>query len=195
MSSEERQIEAIVPDEVAACHKFNPYMKYEFTEEHIVICNPWMDTSINLRIPKKDLSVISSLNSIILPPVFSAIYHVKEKTFEFIFTFVEEESHYWQRKFEFLWQGETITCKYGPSSKELLDLANIARRKESESDSNHRNLRLFSDFTNLSNQPDFVKEYFVGKKPISFYVGPLSPPSQDAVIEFARNVNFYMSYI
>jgi len=194
MSNRENNLTINVPKEFEDCYKLNPYMKFESTDEHIIITNPWLDTTINLRVSKKDDNIISSLNSLMLPPVFSAIYHVSDQSFEFIYTFLPEDNQYWKREFEFTWQGAILKCKYSKSSKALLNIASAARLIGAESESNYRNLRKFYDYTNLTKKVDYIRKYFENKKPISFYVGPVTPPTEDYILDFARHVNFYMSY-
>jgi len=80
----------------------NPYSDVEFMDKFLVVSKPWNDESLILvlsrRARKKSIEV---LNSLILPPKFTAIYHTDTNTMEYIFDRIKENDPILSRQFIF----------------------------------------------------------------------------------------------
>ena len=73
--------------------KNNSYSEVELRNEIYYINNPWEDESLSFEIKKEDESeLIKTLNNLILPPRFSAIYHLDTKEIEYIYNLINKNS-------------------------------------------------------------------------------------------------------
>ena len=174
--------------------KNNPTAKLINDEGCFLIIDPWNDDTLGIEVSLNDSSLIESLNNLLLPPPLSAIFHTDTSTFEFIFTVTSGDNPLWCRNFEFLYLGCNCRCFYGESSDRLLQIARGTQFMRSKSLTEHRNLQLFRDYCNQSQLPSYLVQYFEGKKPISFYIGPVVVENTDQVLELARHINFYMFF-
>jgi hypothetical protein len=180
--------------------KLKPFIEINTTSsicienERVVIANPWEDDTIDIEVQLNDDHLVIALNNILFPPQFSAIYHIDTCTFEFIYTVTSPDNLMFIRKFDFIFKGLSYPCWYSVSSDRLLSIAAAIHLKTPTSYSDHRNLKIYKDFCHQNRLPKSLVQFFNGKKPISFFVGPIKPGNSDEILEIARHINFYMYY-
>jgi hypothetical protein len=64
-----------------------------------------------------------------------------------------------------------------------------------DSATDHRNLFMIREFTNQETLAKPLAEFFADRKAMSFFIEPIMKTNIDAIIELAKNLNFYMSYV
>ncbi|NQT80099.1 MAG: hypothetical protein HQ555_06895 [Candidatus Aminicenantes bacterium] len=177
--------------------KNNPYSEIEERKGIYYISNPWDDESLSFKIEEEDKSqLIKALNSLILPPRFSAIYHLDSNEIEYIFTLLDKKSPYINRDFEFILEGKTYYCRFANTSEQLLTISKTFRPSGEESDTSYRNLLLFNIFMNqeLMQKSKVREDFIVNKIPISFFVKGFDRFEEDKIIEVSKHLNFFMSH-
>jgi len=187
-------------DEERLVKDFVSYQKFNEIKERkgiYYISNPWDDESLSFKIEKEDESeLIKALNSLILSPRFSSIYHLDSNEIEYIFTLLDKKSPYINRDFEFILEGKTYYCRFANTSERLLIISKTFRPSGEESDTSYRNLLLFNMFMNPEfKQKSKVKEdLFANRIPISFFVKGFDRFEEDKIIEVSKHLNFFMSH-
>ena len=182
-----------VQEQIGKFLEINQLSSIKELDGKIVIENPWDDESVYIDLSNFNEDFSTVLNKLLLPPNFSAFFHTNTSILEFIYTVTDESDILWKRDFAFRFKGNNIHCWFGESSTELLLIAkNVIINSGSQT--NYRNLRILRDFCNQDVLPKSIIDFFSNKKPISFYVGPLSIGNSDQLIELARHLNFYMKY-
>jgi hypothetical protein len=172
----------------------NPKASIDHEDKKFVIRGLWEDDTICLRVSDIEGEFIEILNSTIFPPPFSAIFHIEEKSLEFIFSVRSTDDYLWERKFDFIHNEITYSCEFNKSSEKLMRIAQAASPIKPISYSDHRNLRIYRDYSKRSDLPDPVSKFFKDREPMSFFVSPISIENLDYVIDLAMHLNFYMAY-
>ncbi|WP_149530670.1 hypothetical protein [Tardiphaga sp. P9-11] len=173
----------------------NPLSKYSETiqtgdapeKDFNVIEQPWGDDSLVLMVPDDAQAFADVLNQVILPPRFSAVWHIDTKDLEIIWTAfspTDTIKEFSKRKFTFNFKNRDYTCEFGSSSERLLAIGRTALLVRTSATS-YRNLQ---SFTML----DHEETELLGE-PMSFWIRDIEW-NEDAVLEFAYHLNFYMTY-
>lgn len=170
----------------------NPESALTNDDGHVIIDNPWGDETISINVSAKATALMKALNSLRLPPRFSAIWHLDTKDIEFIYAPIHETSHERQRSFEFRWKGKVYVCEFSDSSNRLTLLVGGTRFVKPPSDTNHRNvanLNRFLRITRKDNHDGTISTF----KVTSFWVRNVEL-EEDELVSFARHLNFYMRH-
>ena len=171
----------------------NPEADVRAGEREPSVRRLWGEEAIEAPLRSDDHDLFEALNSVRLPPRFTAIWHEDTKEFEVIFTVLRKENHLLDRGFEFRYRGDCYNCSFGTSSPRLRAIARNARPSGSVSGSDFRNLQPFHRFERLLEErpdADFVKN----RRPTSFWIRGIEIYDDDRVGDLVRNLNFHMSY-
>lgn len=171
----------------------NPKSNIREVRERIVLDNPWEDKSIGIRLSTKNTSqLIEALNSLVLPPRFSCIFHVDTKIAEFIWGPQEKDSDIISRAFEYNFNGRSYKCYFAEISDTLETLAKSAVRRKYDSSSNYRNLiSLRQHYADKAKSGSELSEDSI---PISFFIEGFESYDESFLIEVCKNLNFNMLY-
>jgi len=91
--------------------------------------------------------------------------------------------------------GKSYICKFDEASERLLILSKLFKRTGKQSTTDHRNLLLLREYVEYaSKKRASVEDYFVGMKPISFYVSGFESFDENEIIEVSKHLNFFMQY-
>ena len=91
----------------------NPHSDIESIDKIHIISKPWNDDSlILLLLPKVKRKLIDTLNNLILPPRFTAIYHIDTNTMEYIYTRLKPDDPILSRQFVFTLDNKHYSCKF-----------------------------------------------------------------------------------
>ncbi len=157
-----------------------------------VIEKPWNDETLEFVIPTKADKLSSILNTLYLPPRFSALYHKTNKSLEFIYTSFPIREELKKRSFNFNFEGRNYKCEFNKSSQELLDLADVFQPISPRTATNYRNLDDYKRVASLKNLKN-KKIQLDNFQPISFWINGLDW-DEGKSIEIARHLNFFMTY-
>lgn len=152
------------------------------------ILNPWNDASIALEITDGFDEIADTLNMLVLPERFTAIWHKDSKWLEVIWTayhLPESQLALKDRQFKFLHKGKEHRCNFGMSSERLMAVAKHAAPK-TISESNHRNIQSFAAYVH-SRVRDGLGE------PRSFWISDVEWDEAET-IDLVTHLNFYMKY-
>ena len=181
------------PDILQKIRDNNPNAIFENKRKYLTIKNLWNDSSFQIVIDKTTNNVEKLSDTVYLEELI-AIYHKSDERLEFIYTPVDAEENLHKRRFDFNYLGKTYKCYFGPSSESLEIISKGFQPLTPSEKSNYRNLREYNDFFSSSKQSAYVKEYFKGKKAISFYVkGKLNHLKNDFA-HLIKSINFYLTY-
>ncbi len=166
----------------------NSYSDVEFIDKFLVVSKPWNDESLILPLLRKAKSKsIEILNNLILPPKFTAIYHIDTNTMEYIYTRLKIDDPILSRKFVFNLDDKQYVCKFDRASERLMTLVNLyARARDSRTD--FRNL-IYLEEDSIEEEPTSV-----GMIPISFYVSGFQKYDENEIEEVSEYLNFFMQY-
>jgi hypothetical protein len=170
----------------------NPDASLKKEESSYNIINVWNDDTIYFPVNEGSDKLIDVLNKLIFPPHFSAIYHIESNEMEYIFTFLNSEESYFNRKFEFTLDGKIYSCAYKRSSDELLLLVETYKPIEKYIHDDHRNMNMLKIYIRLEKEGGLPKNIRI--EPISFYVKGFYKYNEDVLIETSKHLNFFMSY-
>ncbi len=170
----------------------NPESTCVEEEGAYIIRKPWADDTIAVRVPKEAKSVLDALNSVRLPPRFTAIWHTDTGDLEFIYGPLPKDDQIRSRSFSFAFRGGSYKCEYRDASDRLALIGGAARPIGPSSGTEHRNISAIRTFSRLSRVASEAG------KPLdfeltSFWVRAVGLPETD-VPELARHLNFYMLY-
>lgn len=170
----------------------NPKSKIVRKKNRIVLEDPWEDRTISIRLYGKYVpQLIDTLNSLVLPPRFSAIFHIDTNIAEFIWSAISNDEETTSRSFNFNFNGRNYKCYYAQASDKLRMLATHALRRVWYSPSEHRNiLSLRQYFRDREEDPDQVE----GFTPISFFIEGFNSYDETFLVELSKNLNFNMQY-
>jgi len=187
---------AIFEKQLAPFLKQNPYSKVQKTKRGYFVINPWNDDSLRFVLEaSSQADLIDALNNLILPPRFTAIYHLDSNTMEYIYTLLDKDDPCFSRQFKFTLAGKHYFCKFAEASQRLLTLSKSSERTGKQSTTDHRNLLLLREYVEyVGKKRASVEDYFVGMKPISFYVSGFEKFDEDKIVEISKHLNFFMQY-
>lgn len=161
------------------------------------VTNAWNVESVSFILePDSDSDLIATLNSLILPPRFSAIYHLDTNTMEYIFTLLDRNSPYLSRQFEFTIEDKSYHCRFEDASDRLLLLSRLSRPAGKEI-GDDRNLMLLNMYTNpelAQSLGSEIVDFFKEKRPVSFFVGEFEAFNEEKIVEISKHLNFFMQY-
>ena len=153
----------------------------------------WGDKTLLCLLPTQKAErskLIRALNKVWLPEQFSAIYHIKTKSLEVLWTAYKlgpATKEVDGRKFVFKYDGNDFECEFGDSSKDLMTIAKAIYPTMAPSNTQHRNTASISQYMRSESKDDAFD------KPRSFWVRNVTMDS-DAIIDLAKHINFYMQY-
>lgn len=192
---EEKNKIASFEEQLAPFLKRNQHSKVEERGKLYYVTNAWNNefTSFVLE-PKTQTDLIAALNNLILPPRFTALYHLDTNTMEYIFTLLDRNSHYLSRGFEFIIEGKIYHCRFEDASDRLLLLSKLFRPSGEKGDD--RNLMLLNIYTNpeLAQDLGWETDFLAEKKPVSFFVGEFEAFDDEKIVEVSKHINFFMQY-
>ena len=198
---EEKNEIAVLEKQLEPFFKHNPHSKVRKIRKggkFYYITNPWNDKSVAFILKGRTQSdLIAALNNIILPPRFTALYHLDSNTMEYIYTLLDEDDPCYRRQFDFTIDGKAYSCKFRNATDRLLILSKFFRRAGQESETDHRNLPLLREYIEYSSKKlkkTAVEDYFAGMKPISFFVTGFERFHEDEITEVSKHLNFFMQY-
>ena len=168
----------------------NPLSSIKAHEKGIVINRPWDDNTIALQVPWDDVELHDALNGVLLPPVFTAIYHLAERSLEFIYTAHPISEEFRGRSFAFHLLGREYPCDFAPASQVLQKLAQTFIPNGPSSETNYRNL---SSFVMQRLYKDRHPEDEGAYDPYSFWIREVDW-NEDDLVSLARHINFFMIY-
>jgi hypothetical protein len=175
--------------------KGNPWSRVEKRAGNITILSPWNDSTLVLSIGKEDRPYLPSLNGLVLPERFNAIFHVRGGSLEFIFnSLFDKKDPFPSDPFDFQFQGRCFKCSYALPSPELLFLARVYRPVQTGVDSSFRNLDDLQTLQHAKEFPKSIRSDWQSLKAISFFVGGLEKYEEDFVVLLSKHLNFYMGY-
>jgi hypothetical protein len=166
-------------------------------KKKITIKDPWGDNSLRLAVSNEDEDLCAALNSVVLPPRFTAIWHKDTKDFEVIYTAFKLGGPHAEiigRSFCFKYNGRDYICEFGPSSDRLLLIAQSSL-PVSETITEWRNLQSFVFYCRQLNAKNLGEQSSGTQmgEPISFWIRGVEW-NEEQVINMVRHLNFYMSY-
>ena len=161
-------------------------------KDDIILEEPWEDKTISIGLYGKHVpQLIDTLNSLILPPRFSAIFHIDTNVAEFIWSAIPNDEEIISRSFNFNFNGSNYKCYYAQASAKLRILATHTLRRVWYSPYEHRNiLSLRQYFRDREEDPDQVENL----TPISFFIEGFNSYDETSLVELSKNLNFNMCY-
>jgi hypothetical protein len=170
----------------------NPNAKIVRKKNRILLEDPWEDKTISIRLSGRYVpQLIDTLNSLVFPPRFSAVFHVDTNIAEFIWTAVSNDEEIATRSFTFNFNGFNYKCYFAQASDRLEMVATHAVLRFWDSPSEHRNiLSLRQYFRDREEDPDQVE----GFSPISFFIEGFNSYDETFLVELSKNLNFHMKY-
>lgn len=179
------------PDELrGALDEFfhlNPNSAYQATDGGGLIERPWLDDTLQISVKYGDQELIQGLNSVHLPPRFTAIWHKDTKDIEFIWSVTLPDNPYLSRSFEFRFHDRTYRCEFGDASTRLLTLANATRPVAPSTATQYRNLLgIQSGRISLASRPGITAQFS------SFWIRNVEWDEAN-IVELAQHLNFYVS--
>lgn len=164
-------------------------------EERLAIVRPWGDRSIGIGIPDDDAALVEGLNSLYLPPRYTAVYHFDKRVLEVIWTAYKLDDTQLEvqgRKFNLTMPGAAHQCEFAESSERLLEIArNIMPLGISST--GFRNLQSFHNLLNRGEAEPEEAELEAYGTPLSFWISNVDW-DDDQIIHLIRHINFYLRY-
>lgn len=192
-TTDEEPIRVLVkPEALKTFLELNHESEILQTDEGWSVEKPWSDDTIVLTVKASDMALLQALNSVRLPPRFTAIWHQDTGDVEFIYGPIREEASIRRRSFDFTFKGQSYKCEFADASERLRKIALAARASGPPSDTDHRHLILIERFIRRYEQaaePPKGRKYCL----TSFWIRNAKPDEQ-RVLELARHLNFYMGY-
>lgn len=186
MSNMKNRLKSFISHNEGASLKEAEYTHYDWKIE-----NPWNDETLEIRIPKDDSrKAVTLLNKLWLPEQLSAIYHIKKKKLEVIWTAYNLGpigKSIKDRDFVFQLDGKSFNCNFGPASKDLIFLSELTFPVAAPGHSGYRNLQTY--WRSASKRTDDT----VTGEPRSFWISD-APMNHGKLISIVRNLNFYIKY-
>ena len=174
--------------------KHNPHAEIVKRGQYFYVQRPWNDESVGF-ILRHAAELVEALNKLVLPPRFTAIYHLGSKTVEYIYTVLDSDDPCCKREFKFVLSGKPYLCKYREASKELLTLSKHFRRTGRQTLTEHRNLTLLKEYVEFKSKKRVTfEEAFFDMKPISFFISGFKKFDEVEIIEVSKHLNFFMQY-
>jgi len=174
--------------------KYNPHAEIVKRGKYFYVQRPWNDESVAF-ILRHEAELVKVLNKLILPPRFTAIYHLESKTVEYIYTVLDRDDICRKREFKFVLSGKPYLCKYREASKELLTLSKHFRRTARQTVTDHRNLAELREYVESQSKKGVAfEEAFFDMEPVSFFVSGFKKFDEGEIIEVSKHLNFFMQY-
>ena len=161
----------------------NPHSECRKMKEHYVVKKPWGEEALELFLRHEDDEVLNALANVLLPPRFTAVWHMDTHEFEVVWAPISERSEFRSRRFEFRLAGQVYECEFRDTSSRYLAIARVSR-KTALSETKWRNIFFFS--------PDLLRT--PGYKPTSFWITGIQQWDERLVVDLARHLNFYLRY-
>ncbi len=174
--------------------KHNPHAQIAKRGNDFYVQRPWNDESV-VFILQHEAELVKALNKLVLPPRFTAIYHLDSKTLEYIYDVIDRDDPCYKREFKFVLSGKRYLCKYGEASEELLTLSKHFRRTGTQASTDHRNLASLRDHVrSQSRKRATFEEAAVSLEPVSFFVSGFKKFDEDEITEVSKHLSFFMQY-
>lgn len=172
----------------------NPYSSVGKRGRFTCILTPWNDNSLYFLLEPKSVSdLIATVNNLVLPPRFTAVYHLDSGTMEYIYDLLETDDPCFARAFKFTLGSRSYSCKFAKTSERLLILAKWFRRTGKQSLREYRNLDLLREYLQLvGTKRVYTEDYLAGAEPISFFVSGFKKWDEDEVMDVSKHLNFFM---
>ena len=172
----------------------NPHARIAKRGHEFYVERPWNDESVTFVL-RHEAELVRALNKLVLPPRFTAIYHLESKTVEYIYTVIDSDDPCCKREFKFVLSGRPYLCKYGKASEELLTLSKHFRRTGRETSTEHRNLTLLREYVGFpSKRRVAFEEASVSMEPVSFFVSGFKKFDEPEILEVSKHLNFFIRY-
>ncbi|ULQ55425.1 hypothetical protein KJS94_12305 [Flavihumibacter rivuli] len=170
----------------------NKDIKKKEETDHINLENLWGDDTFICRFDKA--TDFKAIENVELPAEFSALYHKDLNSIEFIFGVIPPENKYLDRKFKFHYNSLEFEAGFDRPTEALKLIAIGFRVMQVKSDTDYRNLGMYSDYFKQEAQSESMKRFFKDKTPTNFFIkGDFSKIHND-FIGLAKHLNFYMRY-
>lgn len=179
-------------DQLAYFLSNNPNSNIVQVRDRIVLEEPWDDKSLSILLSTKQAKqLVDALNSLILPPRFSSIFHIDTNTVEFIWGAISKDADIISRSFDLNFKGRSYKCYFAEASDRLRILAVSVLRRLYYSPSDYRNLiSLKRHYLDLPKSPELPEEYIA----ISFFITGFESYAESLLMELSKNLNFNMLY-
>ena len=157
----------------------------------LVVSKPWGDLSVLLLIPDDIVAFAATLNNLILPQRYSAIWHRDTKSLEILWTafrapsFLDDVTN---RKFKFTFRHKEYACEFSRASESVLTLAR-AFQSGASSDTQYRNLPAFNIY--VTKQPQALQSLL--GDPLCFWIKDIDW-DEDTILALRLHLNFYLNY-
>lgn len=171
----------------------NPETGCSRTDEGDVITSPWGERTIKLRIDEEDEALVDALNTLYLPPRFTAIWHRDTKDLEVIYGPLTEDNETRSRSFDFDFGGISYSCEFGAASERLLLLVKSAALEEEGGFVDPRNLMMLQFYLRAQERQS-VTSAFADLIPTSFWIRGFENWDENVVVDLVQHLNFYMRY-
>lgn len=182
-------------EQLAPFLKQNPYSKVERRKKFHYVVNPWNDKSVSFLLkPNSQSDLIAALNNVILPPRFTALYHLDSNKLECIYTLLDKKDPCISRDFDFTIDGRTYHCRFGDASDRLLLISKFSRRVKEVSRADYRNLMPLRAYMDPKFAEPWEEGFFAEGKPISFFIDGFERFNEDEILEISKHLNFFMLY-
>ena len=166
------------------------------SETRLCITKPWGEDGLVISLPEDIETFSETLNNILLPERYTAIWHKDTKDFEVIWTALllsEEIEDIKNREFLFSLDSKEYKCSFGQSSERLLTLASQAI-PIAMSHTEHRNLMSFRYYVQLKeSEKDLTSGMVPIGEPYSFWIQNVEW-DEDRVLQLVRHLNFFLTY-
>lgn len=169
----------------------NPEVELQAEESKIAICKAWGDDTLRIDFTEKTEELVATLNDLILPQPFTAIYHRSKRSIEFIYSaFAKPEEL--QRVFSFTFDNKIYQCAFRASSASVLLLAEAFQPSGPASHTDYRNLITFKRF--LRYKDDEKSPWANGTYiPASFWIDEIDY-DESKLVKLSQHLNFYSYY-
>lgn len=164
-------------------------------DERLIVTRPWGDQSLAFAIPDDDGELVAALNSLYLPPRYTAIYHKNDRALEVIWTawkLDEGQQELEGRKFRLDLQTSSHECEFGPSSESLTEIAKHFLPVEI-SRTGFRNLHSFNGLLTRTQEEVEDEDFDAYGNPLSFWIRDVDW-DDDKLVNLIRHINFYLRY-
>lgn len=169
----------------------NPECEYRKEEKASLIARPWGDETLELRVRETDQELIAALNSVHLPPRFTAIWHGDTKDLEFIWAPIPADAEEYGRSFEFNFCDTVYRCEFAQSSNRLMLIADSSRTVRPPTPTDHRNLNEYARYRHyIKRHPESPYAAYV---PTSFWIRGVDW-DEDKLVDLVRHLNFFVRY-
>jgi hypothetical protein len=157
------------------------------------ITYPWGVKSLTLAVSKDDDELVAALNTLRLPPRFTAIWHYDTKDLEVIYGPLDPGDELSTRSFEFEFGKKSYMCEFREASDRLLLLARAAKIKREVGLRDTRNLELMKFYIRAQERAD-TGSLLNDRVLTSFWIHGIEEWDENVTVDLVRHLNFYMRY-